>query len=89
MEDEDLLNSEENNRTDERKSRTPKEFLSMAIHELRTPIMLIKGYTEILSNEETKELHSEAVETISQAVKRLDDVVNGMGDYLRELMEKS
>jgi len=89
MDDKELLNSEESDNSDEWKSWTPKEFLSTTIHELRTPILLIAGYTELLSNEEAKELHPRAIENISQAVRRLEVVIDGMAAYLRELMEKS
>jgi len=89
MDETDSSNPESNNKSDEWKSWTPKEFLATTLHELRTPIILIKDWIEILSNEETKELHPKAIEDISQAARRLEDVMDGMTDYLRELMKES
>ena len=89
MTDEDILNPDDNSRSDDWRSWTPRQFLSTTIHELRTPIMLIHGYTELLSNEESKELHPKAIENIFRAIGRLDEVIDDMSAYLRKLMEES
>jgi signal transduction histidine kinase len=76
MNDEDLLSSEENSRSDDWRSWTPREFLSTTIHELRTPIMIIKCWTELLSNEESKEHHPKAIENIFKSIWRLEEVMD-------------
>jgi signal transduction histidine kinase len=89
MNDEDLLSSEEKSRSEDWRSWTPREFLSTTIHELRTPIMFIKCWTELLSNEESKELHPKAIENIFKSIGRLEEVMDDMSGYLRKLMEES
>jgi len=59
----------------------PEKMLPVFLHEFRTPLMIIKGYVEILSNEETKKHHPEALKSISNAVKRLEDLWEDMRDY--------
>jgi len=76
------------NETDQQKSSTPEEYLSTTLHELRTPLMIIKSWVTILSDEKTKELHPKAIEGISQAIEMLEDVCDGMAGYYRELMKK-
>jgi signal transduction histidine kinase len=74
--------SQNNEKSDEWKSWPPEFFLSVLLHETRTPLMIIKGYVEILSNEETKQHHPEALESISRAVGRLEDLWKDTRDYL-------
>jgi signal transduction histidine kinase len=69
-------------KSDEWKSWSPEFFLSVLLHETRTPLMIIKGYVEILSNEETKEQHPQALKSISRAVGTLEDLWEDTRDYL-------
>jgi signal transduction histidine kinase len=68
---------------------TPKEFLATMLHELRTPMMLIKGYVGILSNEKAKEHHPKAIEAISYSIDRMEKLWEDMAAYMRKLMQKS
>ena len=70
------------------KTWAPREYISNMLHELRTPIMIIKGYAAHLSNDETKELHPKAIEGISHAADRLDILLNDYGELPRLPHEK-
>jgi len=71
------------------KSAPPKEFLNIVLHELRTPMTLISGYVEILSNEKQKELHPEAIRVISDSIQKMEKLCEDIASYTRELMRKS
>jgi|GEM_PF-2873135 len=51
--------------------------------------MAIKGYASILSDEETKELHPQALENILKHVEKIEKLCDGIADYRRELENKS
>ena len=78
-----------NDKTEEWRTWTPAQTLSNFLHESRTPLIIIKGYTQILSNNEAKEHHPEAFESISKAVGRLEELWEGMADYLGYLMRNA
>ncbi|MHA2246821.1 MAG: PAS domain S-box protein [Candidatus Hodarchaeales archaeon] len=64
-------------------------FVSMTSHELRTPITVIKGYTEFLEkNLENLDVirKSQAIESISRNIKRLERLIRGVADIT--LMEQ-
>ena len=71
------------------KPSTPKEFINTMLHEFRTPITVIKGYVEVLSNEKQREHHPEAIKAISASIERMEKLYEDMMAYARELMEKS
>lgn len=62
----------------------PEYFLSVVAHELRPPLALIKGYTAILSNENTKESHSTAIENISNSIQIIEELREGIIEYGRK-----
>jgi signal transduction histidine kinase len=66
---------------------TPKEFLNTILHELRTPMTVIKGYVKILSKEEGQKYLPEALEAISSSVERINTLYEDMATYTRELMK--
>ena len=64
-------------------------FVSMTSHELRTPITVIKGYTEFLKEnlEKVESIRrSQAIQAISRSVFRLERLIEGVADITR--MEK-
>jgi len=63
--------NDENEKSDEWKSYTPEVFLNVLWYELRTPLIAIKGFAGILSNQTTKELHPMALESLSKASRVL------------------
>jgi signal transduction histidine kinase len=81
--------SQNNEKTDEWKSWPPEDFLSNLTHELRTPLTIISAYAEILSDETRKELHPKALENISIYIKKLDEVITGIPEYLHELEKRN
>jgi signal transduction histidine kinase len=89
MNETDAPNSESEHNSDDWKSWPPKDFLSNMLHELRTPLMMIKGYVAILSNEEAKEHHPQALESINFSVGRIEQLYEDIAIYLGELMRKS
>ncbi len=80
MNESDSTNNEDK-KSEEWISWPPEKMLSIFLHEFRTPLMIIKGYVDILSNEERQEQHPEALKSISNAVKRLEDLWEDMRDY--------
>ncbi len=74
---------------EDRNSWPPKAFLAELLHELRNPIYVIKGWTEFLSQEQTKEHIPEALKSISHSIEKLEDVYQGIADYYQELQSKS
>jgi signal transduction histidine kinase len=88
MDKKDSSNNEIDN-SNEWKSWTPKQMISVFLHETRTPLSIIKGYAEILSNKEATEHHPEAIESISRAVSKLEDLWDELADYAGELTRKS
>jgi signal transduction histidine kinase len=84
----DLPGSKWNKDSDEWKSWPPDFFLSVLLHELRNPLMLIKGYVEILSDETAKEHHPVALETISKNIEKLEQIYGDITDYIGELRKK-
>ncbi len=85
----DPSNSASENNWGDWKSWTPEYFLSVLLYELRTPLTVIKGYVEILSNEKEKEHHSQALESISKTVVRMEKLQENIAEYLRDLKTKS
>jgi two-component system, OmpR family, phosphate regulon sensor histidine kinase PhoR len=83
MNDSDSSNLESEN---DWKLATPKEFLNIVLHELRTPMTIISGYVEILSNEKQKEHHPEAIKVISDSIQKMEKVCEDIATYTRELM---
>jgi len=62
---------------------TPKEFLVVLLPELRTPVTVIAGYAQILSDETKKELHPQAIKSIQKSVETLLALCNDIADYNR------
>jgi signal transduction histidine kinase len=61
-------------------------FVSIAAHELRTPLAIIRGYAEMLVEETFGDLvegQREALTILSQSVSRLLDIVNNLLDLAR------
>jgi PAS domain S-box-containing protein len=61
-------------------------FVSMTSHELRTPITVIKGYTEFLmKNLENIDVirKSQAIDSISRNIARLERLIEGVADITR------
>jgi signal transduction histidine kinase len=63
-------NDSPKNKSDEWKSWPPEFYLAVLLHELRTPIMTIKGWVKILSNENATGLHPKALEGISYSIAK-------------------
>ncbi|MHA2248525.1 MAG: PAS domain-containing sensor histidine kinase [Candidatus Hodarchaeales archaeon] len=61
-------------------------FISMTSHELRTPITVIKGYTEFL-NKNLEKIdtirRSQAIQSISRNIFRLERLIEGVADITR------
>lgn len=57
---------------DEWKSWPPEVVLAAFIQEIRYPILSIKGYAKILSDESASTLHPKAIDVISSNVARME-----------------
>ena len=88
MNETDSAGLESNNDSDDWKSWSPEFFLAVLLHELRTPIMVISGYAKILSNEEMKENHPQALESISKNIERLEKLCDDIAEYRNELASR-
>ena len=78
-------NGEFHNKPDDQTSSPPEVFLANVLHELRTPVMIIKGYAKFLSAENTTEHYPEALDSISKAVERLEKVCQDIAEYRKGL----
>jgi signal transduction histidine kinase len=67
--------------SEEWKSWPPEMFLAELLHELRTPVMILKGYTKFLATEKSPELYPEALDSMSKAVERLENVCQRIAAY--------
>jgi len=65
----DSSDLEDNDKPYDWKSGSPEDVLRMIIYEFRTPLTLIKGYAEMLSNEAAKEHHPKAVAAIKSNIE--------------------
>lgn len=64
--------------------RMKTEFLSAAAHELRTPLAIIYGFTELLiSNDFDKTATLDIVQTVHNQAKSLTNIINELLDLVR------
>lgn len=87
MNETDLPNDEDKT-SDEWKSWPPETYLHNLTHELRTPLLLISGYTDVLSDETIKEMHPQAIKIISKYIGELARVIDSIPEYARELEKR-
>ena len=60
------------------------EFISIATHELKTPVTMLSGYAQILARGgENAEVRSKAVDTIRRQAQRLGNLTNELLDVAR------
>ena len=74
--------------SEEWKSWPPEFFLTVLLPELRTPLIVIKGYTEILADEKMKNHHSQALEIISKNIEKIEKLCEGIAEYRNELQSR-
>ncbi len=70
----------------EQLDRTKSSFISIASHELRTPITVLKGYSQILMNDaavQANEYHKNLVSGIYTGAVRLHTIVDSMLDMAK------
>ena len=79
---------ESNNDSDEWKTWSPEVFLTVLIPEFRTPLIVIKGYTTILADENMKEKHAQALEIISKKIETMMKLCEGIAEYRNELLNR-
>jgi len=58
------------------------EFVSIASHELKTPITSVKAYTQILGQRFRKAEDTKSVELVEKMDAQLDKLTNLIGDLL-------
>lgn len=78
-----LINLEQSTAGLSRLNKMKDSFLGLASHEIKTPLTVIMGYTELLLNDmkgQLSETVSEMVQNISSAASRLDSIVKDMID---------
>ncbi|MHA2244207.1 MAG: PAS domain-containing sensor histidine kinase [Candidatus Hodarchaeales archaeon] len=82
----DITERKQTEKTKEDLEKKRSAFISMASHELRTPITVIKGYTEFL-NKNIENIDSirkaQAIQSISRNVVRLERLIEGVADITR------
>jgi len=82
-------NAEETNRKFailESKSKEMEQFAYIASHDLREPLLTIKNYVELLTEESAGKLEADSEEyltRISRAANRMDELIKGLLDYSR------
>ena len=85
----DSSDLEDNNKPYDWKSGSPEDVLWMIIYEFRTPLTLIKGYTEMLSNETVKEQHPKAIEAIKNNIVHIMKMNDDIAEYLVEFKKRT
>ncbi len=60
-----------------------KDFMTKTAHELRTPITIIKGYTEFLMKQEENERKKYYLDVIMKNLLRLEDLSSDVSDLFR------
>jgi signal transduction histidine kinase len=68
------------NRELARLEQAKTDFISIAAHELKTPLTLIKGYVNILSDQLTDDQHIRLTEGIRRGTERMNNIVEDMLD---------
>jgi signal transduction histidine kinase len=68
------------NRELARLEQAKTDFISIAAHELKTPLTLIKGYVNILADLLTEEQHIRLTEGIRRGTERMNNIVEDMLD---------
>jgi len=59
-------------------NRMKDDFISMASHELRSPMTVIRGYADLLSDDPTPEERKEYVDNIASTAERLSSLVDDL-----------
>lgn len=70
----------------EKMDRTKSDFISVASHELRTPITVLRGYSDMLRHDSTiqgNDYHRQLVEGIYSGSVRMHEIVNDMLDVVK------
>lgn len=62
--------------------RQREEFISIASHELKTPVTSIKGYTQVLQSRMSKEGNTQVVEFLGKMDAQLNKLTSLIGDLL-------
>ncbi len=65
----------------EKLDRTKSDFISIAAHELKTPLTLIRGYTDLLNSELAKDMNERrrnALSGMDAGIQRLSTIVQDM-----------
>jgi signal transduction histidine kinase len=88
MKESDSSDIEGNYKPYDWKSQPPEDVLSDYLHEIRTPLSIIRGYVGILSNDAFKEKHPLALESISKCAERIEELNEHLIDYMGELRRK-
>ena len=81
-----MLNLEQSSADLARLNRMKDSFLGLASHELKTPLTVIMGYAELISNDLAHRVDKpvlEMVKNIASAARRLDNIVQDMVDVSR------
>jgi signal transduction histidine kinase len=84
-------NSRDNDSNDNRedwRAWSPELFMTSLLYELRTPVIVIKGYTQILSNEAMKEHHPRAIESLAKVADEMEKILDGIAEYRNELQRR-
>jgi len=64
----------------EKLDRSKSNFISVAAHELKTPLTLIEGYTSMIGDMVNNENAQPLVEGVKAGVRRLQEIINDMVD---------
>jgi signal transduction histidine kinase len=87
--DEKVTHPDSENSSEAWKLLTPKEFISVMLHELRNPVMVIKGYAALLANEEAREHHPKALDAVLRNAETLERLLKEMSNYYGYIKGKS
>ena len=84
----DITEQVENRKKLEEAARAKEEFLSMASHEMRTPVTSIKGYAQVLESQFKKDGHATSMLMVSKLVEQVDNLNSLIKDLFDDTMVK-
>ena len=89
MNESDSSDMEGENKSGKANLWSPEVFLSMLLHELRNPVIVIKGYVGILASEEAKVQQAETLDNMSRYIGDIEIAIDSISEYLHELEKRN
>lgn len=84
MSDESKTGSEIENSSDQWKSLSPEELMTVLLHELKTPVAELRDLAGNLASGDEREQQPLSSESIAQKIAQLQKIYDILGEYMRD-----